>query len=497
MSLQNPTLADIESAILIKKRNKIRYIFPDTGPLSRDKYARHTEFFSNGSKVRVRVFRAANRAGKTIAGAFETVCHLTGKYPDWWIGRRFTRPINALVAGETGKLVRDSIQLELLGSPGDIGTGMVPFTDIIERRAKSGIPDAVDTCRVRHISGGESTLQFQAYDQGREAFQATTRDLIWLDEEPSLAIYTEALTRTMTTNGVVYLTFTPLKGISETVMFLQEQETEGKVCLTTATWDDAPHLSEKDKTDMLANYPPHQRDARSKGIPALGSGAIYPIPESEFVIAPIIIPAHWSRGYGMDVGWNRTAALFFAYDRDADTLYFYSEHYRGQAEPSVHADAIKSRGLWLHGVIDPASRGRNQIDGEQLFTMYQELGLTLTAADNAREAGIYEVYQRLSGMRIKVFNNLVNFIAEYRVYRRDEKGNIVKENDHLMDCLRYICLSGIEVAQFPPQYIEQTWPKGGGGHQAAYDPFAKERIQSEIGGKPQAGGYNSLDRRRF
>lgn len=496
MSLLNPTLADIESAILIKRRNKISSLFPATGPLRRELYSKHLDFFHQGANLRIRAMRSANRVGKTTAGAYETVCHLTGNYPDWWIGRRFNHPIDALVAGETGKLVRDSIQAELMGKPGEIGTGMIPFEAIIERRAKHGIPDAIDTARIKH-KYGESLLQFQAYDQGREAFQATTRHLIWLDEEPSLAIYGEAITRTMTTGGVVYLTFTPLKGVSETVQFLQLQENEGKLYIVTATWDDAPHLSDKDKEDMLSSYPPHQRDARSKGIPALGSGAIYPVPESEFIIAPIDLPPHWRRVYALDVGWNRTAALFAAYDADADTLYLYSEHYRALAEPSVHADAIKARGSWMPGVIDPASRGRSQKDGEQLFKLYQELGLNLTVADNAREAGIYEVYQRLSSMRIKVFSNLVNFINEYRLYRRDEKGNIVKENDHLMDDLRYICMSGIDVAAFPPAWLEKTWPKGTSQHQSVYDPFAKDRILADVGGRAQVDNYNPLDRRRF
>ncbi len=497
MSLLKPTLADIESAIKIKRFNKIKDLFPDSGQFRRELYPRHMEFFAEGFNFRVRELRAANRVGKSVCGAFEVVCHLTGNYPAWWVGKRFNRPVNALVAGESGRLVRDSIQMEIMGPPSAIGTGLLPEASIYERRPKTGIPDAIDTAQIRHVNGGMSQLQFQSFDQGREAFQATARDVIWLDEEPPLAVYTEALTRTMTTNGIVMVTFTPLKGVSETVLFLEDQAKEGKVCLVTATWDDAPHLSAKDKEEMLMAYPPHQRDARTKGIPALGSGAIYPVAESDFVIPAIDLPVHWRRGYALDVGWNRTAALFGAVDDDNDTIYFYSEHYRGQAEPSVHADAIRARGDWMHGVIDPASHGRGQSDGKQLFDMYVDLGLKITNAANGVETGIFEFYQRLSSGRIKVFNTCVNFLNEYRLYRRDENGKIVKENDHLMDCGRYFVVSGINVAQFSPAWIAKTWPKQAQTTQFIYDPFAKDRVQQEVGGHPQTGNYNPLDRKRF
>ncbi|HEY8937378.1 MAG TPA: hypothetical protein VIM65_19265 [Cyclobacteriaceae bacterium] len=218
----------------------------------------------------------------------------------------------------------------------------------------------------------------------------------------------------------------------------------------TATWDDVPHLSQKDKDDLWASIPPFQRDARSKGIPQLGAGAIYPVPETEIIIDDFPIPDHFARVYALDVGWNRTAGLWAAYDKDSQMTYLVSEHYRGQAEPAVHAQSIKSRGEWIPGVIDPASRGRSQHDGFQLLNGYRDLGLELSLADNAVEAGIYAVWSRLSAGKIKVFRSLSNFMAEYRVYRRDDKGRIVKQNDHLMDCLRYIIMSGLDKAIAKP-----------------------------------------------
>jgi hypothetical protein len=217
-----------------------------------------------------------------------------------------------------------------------------------------------------------------------------------------------------------------------------------------AGWDNAPHLDSRTKEELLRDTPPHLRKARSTGEPSLGSGSIYPVDQDEWFVAPFAIPDYWPRCFALDVGWNRTAALWGALDRDSDTVYLYSEHYRGQAEPSVHADAIKMRGVWIPGVIDPAANGRNQKDGSRLIAQYRGFGLDLQNADNAVEAGIHEVWQRMAGGRLKAFKTLANLSNEHKLYRRDENGKIVKANDHLMDCLRYLIMSGLRRATVRP-----------------------------------------------
>ncbi len=207
-----------------------------------------------------------------------------------------------------------------------------------------------------------------------------------------------------------------------------------------AGWDHAPHLTDQAKKEIAAGLLPHVREARMNGVPSLGSGAIYPVPEDEIVCKPFKIPAYYARGYGLDVGWKKTAAIWGAWDRDNDIIYAYSEHYRGGVEPAVHAAGIQARGKWIKGTIDPASRGRSQIDGRTLIDQYTTLGLDLEFANNAVEAGLQEVYQRLSTGRLKIFSTLQATLGEYRIYRRNDKGRIVKENDHLMDALRYLVM---------------------------------------------------------
>lgn len=435
-----------------RARNKLARMFPAEGPLRRELYVPHMAFFAAGSTYPERAFIAGNRTGKTEAGAYELACHLTGRYPDWWVGKRFTTPIEAWAGGINNGATRDVIQDKLLGKKDERGTGMIPGDAIIHVTNKQGLPDAADTVYVRHVSGGRSLLGFKSYEQGRESWQGTEKHVVWLDEEPELDVYTEALMRTATTGGIMLLTFTPLLGMSDVVKSFVEADESAKTVkhVTSATWDDAPHLSEQAKIALLASIPPYQRDARSKGVPQLGIGAIYPLPESDIVVPRFEIPKHWPRAFGMDVGWKATAAAFCAIDRDTQTAYLYHEYKKGHAEPVVHAQGIKAPGAWIPGVIDPASMGSGQIDGRNLMDLYRGLGISLEPAINAVESGIYDVWGMLSTGRLKVFDTCPQWLSEFRKYHRDEKGRIVKADDHLLDATRYLVVSGLAIAKTPP-----------------------------------------------
>jgi phage terminase large subunit-like protein len=203
---------------------------------------------------------AANRIGKTESiGGYEMVLHMTGRYPAWWEGRKFDRPVSAWAAGDTGKTTRDILQMKLLGPPGEFGTGLIPKADLIKTTAKAGVAEAIEVITVRHATGGESRLTFKSYDQRREAFQGSEQDVIWLDEEPPLDVYTECLLRTMTNNGMTMLTFTPLMGMSETVLSFMpngevQEQASGSKYVGMATWDDVPHLTKQQKEELYAKH---------------------------------------------------------------------------------------------------------------------------------------------------------------------------------------------------------------------------------------------------
>lgn len=232
--------------------------------------------------------------------------------------------------------------------------------------------------------------------------------------------------------------------------------------LVQAGWADVPHIDAKTQAELLDSTPPYLRAARSEGAPSLGSGAIFPIDWSEVTCDPFQVPSFWPRAYGLDVGWKMTAAIWGAIDPADGVMYCYSEYAMGLATPATHAVGIRARGDWIHGAIDPAARGRTQDEGKTLHASYTDLGLRLTLADNrvrGEGGGLDVLWQRLSAGRVKIFRTLIGMENEYRVYRRDEKGHVVKENDHRMDAFRYLVMTGPGIAK--------TKPKTGGSTIAA------------------------------
>lgn len=235
MNLATPTLTgELQpSPKLLLKRELAILLEEKAKRLNRNRLARYRPytkqkvFHANGLTDRERLLMAGNQLGKTYCGAAEAAFHLTGIYPDWWQGRTFDKAIRMWAGSKTGEVTRDGVQRVLMGEPKDEtqwGTGFIPHAAIIDWSRRQGVPDALDSVTIKHISGGTSTLGFKSYDQGREKWQAETLDVVWFDEEPPFDIYMEGLTRTNATMGMTFITFTPLLGMSDVVsMFLEKK----------------------------------------------------------------------------------------------------------------------------------------------------------------------------------------------------------------------------------------------------------------------------------
>lgn len=461
--LERELLELLEAKEYELKYNKKSFMYPDSGPFRRELYPVHVGFMAAGDKFMERGFLAGNGTGKTTCGSFEMACHLTGEYPEWWEGRRFLNPITAWCVGVSNQQVKKVMQKGLLGKIHDLGSGMVPKRLLVGTpRMKPGVTDAIETFFVNHCSGGISDCTFMSGEQERTTFQGEDLDVIWMDEEiKEVGKYSECVSRLRNPirPGIIYSTFTPLFGLSDISLGFfpggscpengVNPEHPSRYSAQVSVYD-VPHLTPEYIENIKKTYSPHEMDARLYGIPSLGAGAIYPYNTDSITYDNIPIEDWWPRGYGMDTKWNGTAALWGAENLDTGVLYIYAEHYMAEALPVIHASAIKRQGSWIRGVVDTSVLEPSAVDGSTLMNIYEEEGLELELADKSVEAGIFAVRQRLAEGRLKIAKSCTRVLMEYSMYRRDEKGKIVKKKDDLMDALRYLVYNWEQVKTHRP-----------------------------------------------
>lgn len=434
-------------------------------------YPKQIEFHEAGAAFRERLFMAGNQLGKTWAGAYEVAMHLTGLYAEGWKGRRFDRPVSWMAGSESGELTRKGVQRLLLGPPQlreQWGTGAIPKACLDGTPPmKPGVPDAVSSISVKHVSGGTSVIQFASYDQGRTKWQADTLDGVWFDEEPPQDIYFEGLTRTNATAGMVMVTFTPLLGMSEVVRRYLLEKPAGTTVVNMTIYD-AAHYTKEQADAIVATYPPHERDARAKGIPTLGSGRIFPLAEESIAIDAFEIPAHWVQIGGIDFGWDHpTAAIRLAWDRDNDCVYITNAYRLKEATPVIHASSLKAWADWLPWAWPHDGLQHDKGSGDQLADLYRTNGLnmlpqraTFEDGTSGVEAGLMDMLERMQTGRLKVFRHLTEWFEEFRLYHRKD-GKVVKEADDLMAATRYALMMKRE-AKTKPKPFAMTVPQWAG-----------------------------------
>jgi len=419
------------------------------------KLVRHT------AEYRSVLLMAANRVGKTFTGTVIDGVHLSGDYPDDWEGHKFDKAPLCWLLGYSGEKTRDLLQTPLFGRmrDGKFEGGLIPADRIIDYRAMTGTSGSMREVRIKHASGGIAVCQFWSYTQGQHALMGDSVDWYHIDEEPKdKAIIPQVITRTATGDGGKggrgIMTFTPENGRTEIVVrFMDDPSPSQK--LLRATWDDAPHLTEETKEALLSEYPPWQRDMRSKGLPLMGAGLIYDIGDDGIKCRPFECPAHWWIIDGMDFGWDHPQAhIQLWWDKDEDTLYLAHAWKKSKALPPEAWSATRawSRNVpvaWPHDGLQ-----HEKGSGKQQKEYYEDEGFdmlsghaTWEAGGNSVEAGIVELYRMMEEGRFKVFSHITDFFEEKLNYHRDEKGHIVKTGDDLLDAVRYAYMMRREAVQ--------------------------------------------------
>lgn len=396
---------------------------------------------------------AANQVGKSRTGCDIDAFHLTGEYPEGWEGHKFDHPPLCWLLGFSGEKTRDLLQTKLFGRyiEGAFEGGYIAADKILDHRAMTGTSGAMREIRVQHVNG-IATCQFWSYSQGQHALMGDVVDWYHIDEEPKdSAIYPQVLTRTINGDqgrgGRGILTLTPENGKTELVTKFMDDPSAGQY-LQTATWDQAPHLNERAKEEILAQYPTYQRDMRSKGMPLMGAGLIYEVDEKDLKVDPFEIPEYWFVINGMDFGWDHPQAhVQLVWNRDADIFYLVNAWKGSKKQPFEAWHIVKPWAenvptAWPHdGLQTEKGSAKQQRDYyiEEGFNMLPDHS-TWEDGGNGVWAGIMEINNLMKTGRLKIVSSLFEVFEEIRQYHtkttQGGKTEIAKVKDDLLDAIR-------------------------------------------------------------
>lgn len=396
---------------------------------------------------------AANQIGKTFTGTTIDAAHLTGDYPDDWDGHRFNFPPTLWLLGYSMEKARDLLQTALFGnfSAGRFSGGLVPAERVLSWESATGTPNAMRTVRVSHALGGVATVQFWSYSQGQHALMGDVVDWFHIDEEPKdQEIRPQVLTRTLNGDrgrgGRGIYTFTPENGRTELVTMFMDDPSNDQFFMQKG-WSDAPHITPEKQERMLAQYPTHQREMRTKGTPMLGHGRVYDLSEDYVSCEAPDVQPHWYVIDGMDFGYDHPQAHIQLIE-DRDNEMFYVTHAYKERLLSAN-DAWGAVRPWAEGIPtawphDGLQHEKARQDSVQLMRHYVNAGFDMlpehaTWPDGgiSVETGLYEINDLMKKGKFKIVKTLRPVLDEFLQYHRGSNGKISKTMDDLMDGIRY------------------------------------------------------------
>jgi phage terminase large subunit-like protein len=423
-------------------------------------YPTQLAFFAAGSSgVHQRLIYSGSQRGKTTAAAAEVSFHLSGNYPSWWTGKRFKKPIRCWIVGESVTLVRDTLQRQLCGADtGEaFGTGLVPLESFARKPIMvSGGLQAIDTFFVTHMTDGKidgmSTATYKTFEMRREKLQSETVDLVWIDERPDEAVYSELFARTSACDGHLLVSYTPVgegAAAGVTYKFLSEPSTDRAVFRITK--EETKHITAERGEQLAAGYNDAERETRIEGIPQLGSGPIFPIE-----LLPALVRSFnqndlpsWARWcVGVDFGFaGGFAAVMIAWAHDTGQLWVVDSFMMTQSSALYHVARIHSMtgGLRLPIAWPHDGNTHDKGSGLGLAQQYRNYGANMLpqhainfgTTDYRVEPGLQEIREMMFTGKLQIQPGNNELLEQLRHYHRKEDFSINKGRDHLIDALRY------------------------------------------------------------
>ncbi len=415
-----------------------------------------------------------HNTGKTVGGAVEAVWYSTGEHPfKKDVKPYINRPNRGWVVPLTNEVQRDVAQKEILKwlRPDQIH-------DVVMRvGAKTDYEHGIiDLLMVKHISGGISTIGFKTVEQGREKFQGTSQHYIWFDEEAPKEIYDECVMRLLDTQGDLWITMTPLKGLTWVYDVIYENRNNNpEVQYWQMQWADNPYLSQSEIAYLESTLLEEERKARQYGRFVALSGLVY----KEFnpdihIIPPFVVPKGWYDKISIDPGYTAPLSCHWYACDDESNVYAFAEHYVKEKQVEWHAKQIieKSKKMeWpftpsgkIMAIMDTAATQKTVNAEQTTAELFTQHGIIPSFVNKDVWVGIQRFKQYLTPRPLPeghpekekyphgkpkffITTDCPEMIREFKTYRWEEPkdGEPVerpkKKNDHAMDDGRYYIMS--------------------------------------------------------
>lgn len=452
----------------------------------------------------LRLYFGGNRAGKTHGGVIEDLWWALGEHP-------------------------------FIETPEPPIRGRVIVTDFKLGLGEVMLPKFKALCRARDLKGGSwdtaynredrkitfvngSEIQFLSYEQDLNKFAGSSQHFIHFDEEPPKDIYNESHARVIDTNGKMWMTMTPVDGITwvyddlyepvkESIeredIVLQEEHVgpayrspERETTVVEVATEENPFVGAEARERFFKTLSVEERAARSQGQFVAAGGKVFPHFSKETHVIPM--PRNfreyfygWEIYSSVDHGWrNPTAWLWHAVHHTGTIVTFY-EHYKSELTIPIHSLTVKeiesTLGLYPELRIgDPAMNQKSALTGTSAIQEYAKNDIYISTEGIPRDQTIgtlkLQDYFALRGRVLDaqgrvldkgkptwfITENCVNTIKELRNltydkfdsakvrYKNNARETVQKKNDHAFDSMKYFATLRPDLTpEAPTQTMDQ------------------------------------------
>lgn len=308
-----------------------------------------------------------------------------------------------------------------------------------------------------------STLTFKTYKQDPSTLGGATLHFVGYDEPPPRETREECLTRLARHNGFELFAMTPLQtntGWVRREIFKRREHPD--ITVVRGSMHENPYLDKTAVARILETY--HSdlwRRAREFGDFVDVGGQIYELFERRVIEPPTPEQLPTDIVIGIDPGVRNCGVCFIAFGKDGVATIF-DELLLQDATVEDYARSIyRKLDDWLIPrvgpcgplyVIDPAARSRSQVSAISVQSALAVLGVGCADGQNNVEAGIQQVRGRLQHERLVISRACRQLRDEADEYAAEDRpgGEFkpIKENDHILDAMRYACMARPWFPQF-------------------------------------------------